>query len=303
MSRIVKIVILSVVAALLIILLVFGIAAQNVIYFSAGRMMFGEQTGQVEGTAVSEFEADAGEIRNIRLDFVSESIKVVVTDEDTIRIEEKSSRELSKDAVMVAGVSGDTLSAVSGLKNKWMGLFNLVDTGYIEVTLYVPADYQGNMGLYSSSGEIRVEQAKADTLRLSSVSGALYVGGAAAETFELDTTSGEIAVKGGSYGRVNADSVSGEILLQADRMESVQADTTSGSVVVEAGGMPQKIDVNTVSGSVDLLLPDNDGFTLDFDSVSGSLSNNFEMVNNVHGNGDVTVSVDTVSGSLDITKR
>jgi lia operon protein LiaG len=302
MSRIVKIVILSVIAGILIGLVAWGIAARNMIYFSAGRLMFGERASQAEGVSMSDFEADVEGKGNIRLDFVSESIDVVVTDGDAIRIEEKSSRPLNNDELMVCSASGDTVSAVSGLKDNWHEWFNF-DWVDIQITLYVPAQYRGNIDVYSTSGRINVADVQTDTLKINSTSGALYLDGAKADSLQMGSTSGAVQVQGGEYGDVRASSVSGAIRLDAASMDSVKATTTSGAVAILSGNMPAMTEANSVSGSVTLKLPENDGFTLETDTVSGGISNDFAMANNEYKDGKSSVSVDTVSGSINIIKK
>lgn len=301
MSRTVKIVILSVIAGLLIALVAWGVNVRNTIYFMDGRMLFGTHAGETAGTSVSEFEAAAGDIGNIKLDFVSEEIEVVVTDGDMIRIEETSSRALKEEEKMVCNVSGDTLSAVSGFKNRLMLGFS----GWteIKVTMYVPADYNGNMDLYSTSGGIKTGEVQVDSLRIHSTSGALYLADATANGLDIGSTSGALAVDGGSYDTVQAGSVSGAVKLEAEKMQNVKASTTSGAIVISVDGMPDRIDANTVSGSVLLRLPENDGFTLDTDTVSGSVNNDFAMAHDMYKEGGSTVSVDTVSGSINIMKE
>ncbi len=301
MSRIVKIVLLSVIAGILIVLVVWGIAARNMLYFSAGRLMYGEQAGQTEGVAMSDYEEDVQGIGNIQLDFVSESIDVVVTDGSTIRIEERSNRPLNEE-LMVCNTSGDTVSAVSGLKDNWYEWFNF-NWAEIEVTLYVPAQYRGNIDVYSTSGKINVKDVQADSLKINSTSGALYLEDAKADSLEMGSTSGAVQTQGGEYGNVNLSSVSGAIKLDAEKTGSVEASTTSGAVVISSGNMPAMIEADTVSGSVVLQLPENDGFTLDTDTVSGSVNNDFAMAHDMYKEGGSSISVSTVSGSINIIEK
>ncbi|MPN19450.1 hypothetical protein SDC9_166819 [bioreactor metagenome] len=65
----------------------------------------------------------------------------------------------------------------------------------------------------------------------------------------------------------------------------------------------EKISVDTVSGSVEIILPENNGFTLSYDTVSGSTNNDFAMKNNQYKGGDIAIDVNTVSGSLDLFNR
>jgi hypothetical protein len=51
-------------------------------------------------------------------------------------------------------------------------------------------------------------------------------------------------------------------------------------------------------------MPENEGFTVDFDSISGDLNGTgFDMAGGRYKNGRIEIDVETVSGSLDIMKN
>ena len=85
----------------------------------------------------------------------------------------------------------------------------------------------------------------------------------------------------------------------------MSADTTSGAVRFACGNADklEEISADTVSGAVEIILPENDGFTLSYDTVSGSTRNDFAMKNDQYGNGGIELNINTVSGSLDIINR
>ena len=61
--------------------------------------------------------------------------------------------------------------------------------------------------------------------------------------------------------------------------------------------------MDTVNGEVDLYLPLDAGFNLDFDSVSGSLYSDFNLYRDGdsrygYGNGYTSIDVDTVNSDL-----
>ena len=67
-------------------------------------------------------------------------------------------------------------------------------------------------------------------------------------------------------------------------------------------------DCESISGSVKIAIPENTGFSLDYESISGSISNEFtgstmkKSGENVYKNGSVEFDVETVSGKITITK-
>ena len=304
MSKLAKIIILAVVLAALCVALVWGIAVRNMLFLPFGPYFGSENDGQA--VKQTQFETDVQGIKNLNLDFVSEQISVVTTNESKIRIEESSSGKLDDDEIMQCSVNGDTLLASSGLRNKlWFSWGNFRE---IRVTLYLPASYKDNIGLHTvsgeisaqdfsasqlkldtTSGEIKVKNLQADTADVSSISGEMSLRNIQAKGIDMHETSGEITLLGGSLETVAAHSTSGEISLDAQRMQSIDAGSTSGSVNVSVDEMPGKIDVGTVSGSVTLKLPENDGFTLKHSTVSGGLNNDFAMAKGIYKNGQNSV--------------
>ncbi|MEI6100314.1 MAG: DUF4097 family beta strand repeat-containing protein [Eubacteriales bacterium] len=318
MSKLAKIIILSVIVAALCVALVWGIAIGNRLFLPFGAYFNSDNGGQ--SVKQTEFESDAQGIKNLNLDFVSEQINVVMTNEAKIRIEETSSGKLDEDEIMQCSVNGDTLLASSGFHNKvWFSWGNFRE---IRVTLYLPASYKNNIGLHTVSGEISAQDLnatglkidttagridasnmQADTADVSSISGEITLRNCKAGKIDLHETSGAIAFSGGTYESVTAHSTSGEIMLDAEHMQSIDAGSTSGSVTVSVDEMPVKIYAGTVSGSVTLKLPENDGFTLKHSSVSGGMNNDFAMANGVYKNGQNSVVVGTTSGGVNIIKK
>ena len=302
MNKTVKVVILSVIAAALIVLVVWGITARNLMYFSHGRLQFGERQ-ESQGVSQTVFEAEAQDIRNIRLDFVSEEIDVVVTNENKIRIEETSSSQLREEDMMRCSVNGNTLVAESGLKDNWIDFFNFLDYTDIKVTLYVPSSYQNNLELHTVSGSIDSQDVKADDLTANTTSGSIDVIGSQANKLDMDTVSGAISVEGGRFETVTANTVSGEVRADAERMNKFEADTTSGAVSASINEMPERVEIDTVSGSATVKIPENEGFTVKYDSVSGAFNCDFALAHDTYKEGGSVIAVDTVSGSIDIIKK
>lgn len=322
MGKTAKIVILSVVGAVLCVALVWGIAIRSMLFLPFGPYFSEESSTVAQGTKQTEFEADVQGIQSIYLDFVSEEISVVSTNDSKIRVEESSSRPLKDNEMMRCSANGGSFIATSGLHNSnW---FNWTSFADVRVTLYIPAAYKNNVALHSVSGTIDAKDFSAAELKLdttsgtinagniqasgnasaSSVSGEITLRDVSAGSTDMHETSGTISVSGGNLGKVSAHSTSGEITLDAQQIDSVDAGSTSGSVRVSSESMPTNIKVGTVSGSVTLELPENDGFTLRTSSVSGSVSNDFATAHGVYKNGGQNnIEVGTTSGSITLIKK
>ncbi len=127
----------------------------------------------------------------------------------------------------------------------------------------------------------------------------------AAEKIELDSTSGEIKVSvQEAPNEVSADTVSGDVDLSVRGAGKLDLDSTSGDIRVAAQEAFGGLSVDTVSGDVVLCLPKDAGFTVHWDSVSGSVDSVLPMKKSgddyIFGDGAKEYDVDTTSGDLRI---
>jgi len=264
-------------------------------------------------------EKPAADIKGIVLDFVAEEIRVVPAGGDTVRVEQTSRKALSEKNVMRFGMVNGELIAQSG-NYDWMrrGAYN-----HSIVTLYLPNDFAYNVSLNTDSGKISVDGAEAsglyistvsggteiralvcDTLKIDAVSGRVVIEGAVCRSVAVDTTSGPIAFTGGAE-EFQAGSLSGSVTAYIMEPVKCNMDTTSGAMRVncEDASKLEEINFNTISGTAILELPENDGFTVDFNSISGRLESDFPLARGIYKNGRIAVIADTVSSGLNILRR
>ena len=110
-------------------------------------------------------------------------------------------------------------------------------------------------------------------------------------------------MQNGTADTIEVDTTSGAVAIQADNAKSVSVDTTSGSVSV-AAKQSDKISVDTTSGSVSLQIPQEVGFVATFATLSGKASGEAAYAvqdgKYVYGGGKTQISVNTVSGNLNL---
>ena len=70
---------------------------------------------------------------------------------------------------------------------------------------------------------------------------------------------------------------SGEIELEGCARE-IRCSTASGDVDVRVDQVPEKLDLTSKSGDCQVSMPDGEGFTLQFSTVSGELESDFQLV-------------------------
>ena len=143
-----------------------------------------------------------------------------------------------------------------------------------ELTLQLPERLLESLEVDTVSARVNLEDLKMEDLELDTVSGAVRLRDCqVSDRARVDTTSGFVKeALTGALREWKADTVSGSVELIVPEVKAFDVNTTSGSVSLTAESAPKDLDVDSVSGSVTLCLPADGDFTLDFDTVSGSFS-------------------------------
>lgn len=166
-------------------------------------------------------------------------------------------------------------------------------SGWIEVK----GDYD-QADVDSTSGEITVDGAFGE-LQIETLSGNTELTGKS-DLLDVDSTSGTITVNG-TFGQFNCEALSGETELTG-KFDTLNVETTSGEIVI-AGPIGQ-LDIESISGDVKLTLPEDSEFTLETETISGSIMLDFasKMHNDEYivGNGEKLYRVETTSGDIDV---
>lgn len=192
---------------------------------------------------------ESEDIRKIDISWRSGSVNIYTAEQSAqISVKEESTAPLAESEKMVCAIDGDTLrihflgdayrGSYDGEKHLDVGLpRELVSAGHFEEIKVETTDAYTIVGA-DVSGRIK----------LSTVSGAIELAGEA-ENAVIETTSGKVDIAG-ALGALDFESVSGDLVLSLDRA--------------------LRLDAETVSGSIYLTLPAQDGFTLDYETEKGS---------------------------------
>jgi DUF4097 and DUF4098 domain-containing protein YvlB len=132
-------------------------------------------------------------------------------------------------------------------------------------------EVSGALDLESVSGKIAVSGSPAE-VKASSVSGNVEMAATAA-TMRAKSVSGSVTLRGAAKS-VEASSVSGRLRVSASAVESGELETTSGAIrfdgdVTKTG----RLDVKTVSGDAELVLPASTAADFHVSTFSGDIEN------------------------------
>lgn len=206
-------------------------------------------------------------------------------------------------------------------------------------TLTVSADsgdvdlYQvraGQVNLSTASGDISFTTLEAQMLNVVTASGSLELPDASLEALNFKTASGDLSLPDGRCGRVTFQSASGDfevsgaigaahvstasgdIRLEGSGLEVIRCATASGDVEVHTDVLPSQLDVSTKSGDCQVCLPEGQGFTLQFRTVSGSLESDFQLTGPIGARsgravyldgGERTFHMSSISGNMELLCR
>lgn len=280
-------------------------------------------SGEVNSAVSSEgvYAVSAEGIDSIRIDWLAGSVRVLVTDGGDIRIAESAPGGIREEHALRYSTEGGVLS----IRSCAGSLFSVSDLSK-DLELSIPASLAEKLAAFefsSTSASLEVPALSlSGRFKLDTVSGALTVDGVRAWTVSIDTSSGSVAFSNGSADEISISTTSGGIRVlscRANELEldstsgeveaggefsQIEADTLSGTVTLDCAVCPRELEVETSSGDVELSLPRGSGFTVEYDTVSGSFRCAFAVTSrgdrHTAGNGGAEFSVETTSGSLSI---
>lgn len=238
-----------------------------------------------------------------------------------VMVQEYAQSELTERTRMETGLEDGVLTV---RYRSGIGLGNV--KGQKWLTVLIPEGMMGEIGVATASAAVQMNGLEVDTLRASTTSGDISVYECYAQTSAFSSTSGMLnlanlesdqveasTISGGIYGDLWSNSAvisstSGDIsFTTVDAMGSIEVRTVSGDIQVWADSSTlQKIAAGSTSGDISLSLPLYEtGFTLNFQTVSGSLDVPSETLppnqgggKYVYEDGGCEIEVETVSGNL-----
>lgn len=234
---------------------------------------------QLEQTLFSE------EIREIEIHWVSGQITMETGSENSICVTEDFSGD-EKDA-MVCHTDGKRL-IIEFCENgeKGFGFFGHMPEKNLNIS--VPSGWEGKqVTVESASADVVMNRCTVNKIDLRNASGEGRFTECAIDELEVDTVSGNIAFSG-SLNQLKCSSVSAECDFVLTNH-------------------PRKMNMDTVSGDLNLTLPEDCGFSVDLDAVSGKLHSDFPTVSNgdalIYGDGACRIDISGVSADVYLKKN
>lgn len=300
-SAVTRIVIWSVVAVLLggilICALVFA-EAPNTLIINPGIYKYDNQNEY----SVGKTDYVSATVENIAVDWISGEVNIIPYDGDTVKIEETSYDDIEEKYELRWRIKENTLYIKPCKSTGAWNLANKIPAKYLYV--YLPESLAADINkieIETASASINITGVTATEMDAATASGDMWLEKCTATNLNIENVSGYVNCTGLNAETVEAETVSGNLEFMGN-LNELDAESVSGTVYLSATDAPDRADVSTVSGEIKFAVPDNDGFNIRLDSVSGKITSDFPLTvnngNRTYGNGIRNYDFETVSGNV-----
>lgn len=250
-------------------------------------------------------------VNKIVINFSSSDIIVKATDEENMRIIQKSTKTL-KDDEKFQVIQGNNQITIE--KGKFGNLSNTWSFGNLQevVEVYLPKDYNSDLDIKTSSGDIKLDS----DMILSNINVSASSGDIASK-YNLDakginivTSSGDINIETLTTSTYKIKATSGDIKINS-LTGSGKVDTSSGDIKLQYKDIEEYSEVTATSGDVKLTIQKGISFEFKGKCSSGDINSNLDLnyKDEDHheatakiGNGPYKkITVNTSSGDINIS--
>ncbi len=304
-----RIILWSVISALLICVLVAGIFTMS--RFSVFGINYNNIDFSNYKSGNAEFDKDS--VTDFDIDWAGGSVTLKEGKDGKITISEEG----APNNKMKYRLDDDGTLRISHSK-KIFWLFG--NTDQKDLTVTVPKNKEiDNLTVSTASADVSIDLSSAIlNLKINTASGDIKLENTVGDKFYADSASGDVTAKNCSFADIDVSTVSGDSEIHTDAScENFNTNSVSGNVDAyfddlyidgrTASPRIKKIDCDTVSGYARIFLPENiEGFEANLDTVSGGKTTEFDCFERdgrlIYGNGRIDIEIDTVSGYMEINK-
>ena len=228
----------------------------------------------------------ASEVTELEIEWVAGEILIQPgnTDQITVREDDVSDAKYA----MVLNQKGDELKISFCEENvsSYFGVNTRSDLSK-DLTITVPRDWVcESLSIDCASATVEVNDMTIREVDFDGASGTCEFENCTVDEMDIDTASGDIRFIGA--------------------LDILDCDAASASVYAVLSNTPSRLDMDSMSGDLDITLPGDAGFTVTLDGMTSDFSSDFETTvkngNQVCGDGRCRINIDAMSGDVTIRK-
>lgn len=285
-SAIIRIVIFSLVIVLLSFILL-SVLDHNY-YIESGRVHSYEEAGQLPTEALMQINQHdiSTQVQNIEIEWVAGSITIHRSDSlSSIIVEESCSTDSEYEMVMKQ--SGQTLKIKFCEESVKFSSFGINADVSKDLVIRVPKNWNcSSLEIDAAAAEVAIHDLSINELDFDGASGNLILDNCNIVDLDIETASGDVSFNG--------------------MLNELDFNAASAAFEGDFLTVPQKLDLEAMSGDMTVILPEDSGFYLELDTMSGSFDSDFDFrTTGDHfecGDGACRIRISAVSGDVNILK-
>lgn len=225
----------------------------------------------------------AAQIRELDIEWAAGDIRIHRGNTDQITVSEYDLTDGKY--TMVLRQDGDTLEIRFAQKDFHMIGINVIPQKNLTIT--VPVDwYCESLDIEAASATVEVCDLNIGEVDFSGASGTCEFENCTVGQLDIDTASGDVRFVGS--------------------LNVLDCDAASADIYAVLSNVPSRMDLDTMSGDLELTLPKDAGFTLSMDALSDDFNTDFDISHTngklVSGDGACRIQIDALSGDVTIHK-
>lgn len=227
----------------------------------------------------------AADIEKLEIEWVAGQILVQTGSTDQITIQEDGVTDPKY--AMVLAQSGSKLKVICCNDSVGKVDFNSAKELTKDLTITVPVDWNcDKLKIECAAATVEVNDLTVREVEFDGASGACEFDNCTVREMDIDTASGDVRFVGS--------------------LDILDCDAASASVSAILSNTPSRLDMDSMSGDLEITLPEDAGFTLSMDGMSMDFESDFETTrkngNYVYGDGSCRIDVDALSGDVILRK-
>lgn len=174
-----------------------------------------------------------------------------------------------------------------------------------DIEIHVPKELIAlkEIEIESNSGKVEIEEVTIDNISVEMISGEVYLKNVTAKNIDIETVSSDCVIENVSSEKIEIDSTSGDNSLSGS-FEDILIESVSGDNVIKSTICPSRINIDSITGNTLIQIPENDGFEVKYDIVTGKIYvKDFSVTindNYVYKNGLNKINLEVATGDVTI---
>lgn len=224
----------------------------------------------------------ASEISEIEIEWASGNIRILPGTDDRITVAEDGVSDTKYAMVLKQKGSKLTIAFCEEDMSSYLGLNSLKSLDK-DLTITVPIDYV------------------CESLEIDCASASVEIQNLTLGEVDFDGANGTCEFRNCTVQELNIDTASGDVRFSGT-LDILDCDAASASVYAVLDNIPKRVAMDSMSGDLDLTLPENAGFTVTLDAMNSKFDSDFTTTlkngSYVCGDGACRITMDAMSGDV-----